>query len=98
MYVLKRKKKIALLPFVHVARLSRAPIRAETDWVIFTSGRPGMAERRTIVIVTDTPRVCGPSVSTAPSTTAKMPITTRAVPAPLLPPLAMAPRIPTRGW
>lgn len=53
-------------------------IRAGTVWVIFMSGLPGMAERRTIATATDMPPVCGPSASTVPSTTVRMLITMKA--------------------
>jgi len=73
-------------------------IRGEMDWVISMSGHRGTAERRMTVTVTDTPRVCGPSVSTVPSTMVRTRIMMRAAPALWLPPSAMVPRILTREW
>lgn len=92
MNALKKKKKRSHRSF------ARAFFRAETDWAISMSGHLGMVERRMTVTVTDMPRVCGPSVSIVPSTMVKTHITTKAAPAPWLPPLVMVPRILIRGW
>lgn len=60
----------------------RIVIRAEPDWAISTSGLREMAGKRMTVIVMDMQRACGPSVSIVRLTTARMRITTRAVPVP----------------
>lgn len=96
---LKEKKILItiILSLIHVPCLFLY-IRGEMDWAISMSGHPGTAERRMTATVTDTPRVCGPSVSTVPSTTVRTRIMMRAAPALWLPPSAMVPRILTREW
>lgn len=72
--------------------------KVDADWVTSTSGLVETAVRMTIAIAMDTPLPCGPYPSIRPSTTGKMPTTTRAV-HPLWPRLsATEPKIQTLAW
>ena len=73
-------------------------LRVEMGWATSMCGPVAMAVRMMIATAMDTQPACGPFLSTAPSTTDKMRITTRVAhpPLPLL--SAMGLRTQTREW
>merc|ERR1712223_417502 len=79
------------------AQLCAASTREEKAWATSTCGQVATVARTTIATATATPHPCGPSLSTRPSTPARTPTTTRAVPPLLPPPSPTEPRTPTRG-